>query len=113
MLFFLIRIACIYNGTNKFLFDNFYVTFSFKISIFSVKKMCIFDLFFKIGTKRVLDLAKQMKRLVCFMHLSTAFCHVDQEELGECIFDPPHDPHEIMKLVQWMDEETLDLITPK
>ncbi|XP_020294359.1 putative fatty acyl-CoA reductase CG5065 [Pseudomyrmex gracilis] len=66
-----------------------------------------------IGTKRVLDLAKQMKRLVCFMHLSTAFCHVDQEELGECIFDPPHDPHEIMKLVQWMDEETLDLITPK
>lgn len=75
--------------------------------------MYIFGLFFKIGTKKILDFAKQMKHLVSFVHLSTAFCHVDQDELGERIFDPPHDPNEIMKLVQWMDEETLDLITPK
>jgi fatty acyl-CoA reductase len=71
------------------------------------------DLIFKIGTKRVLDLAKQMKQLECFLHLSTAFCHVDQEELSERIFDPRDDPHDVMKIVQWLDEEAIDLLTLK
>jgi len=66
----------------------------------------------KIGTKRVLDLAKQMKQLECFLYLSTAFCHVEQEELSERVFDS-HDPHDIMKLVQWLDDEAIDLLTSK
>ncbi|KAL6258578.1 hypothetical protein P5V15_010532 [Pogonomyrmex californicus] len=65
------------------------------------------------GTKRVLDLAKQMKHLKAFVHLSTAFCHVDQEELGERIYDSPNDPQDIMRLIQWLDEDAIDLITPK
>ncbi|XP_067214362.1 putative fatty acyl-CoA reductase CG5065 [Linepithema humile] len=66
-----------------------------------------------IGTKKVLDLAKQMKQLECFLHLSTAFCHVDQKELSERFFDSPDDPHDVIKLVQWLDEEAIDLLTPK
>ncbi|XP_020298170.1 putative fatty acyl-CoA reductase CG5065 [Pseudomyrmex gracilis] len=66
-----------------------------------------------MGTHRVLKLAKQMKHLQVFVHLSTAYCHVDQDELGEHIYDSPHDPHDIMRLVEWLDEEAIDLITPK
>ncbi|XP_020292862.1 putative fatty acyl-CoA reductase CG5065 isoform X2 [Pseudomyrmex gracilis] len=66
-----------------------------------------------MGTHRVLKLAKQMKHLQSFVHLSTAYCHVDQDELGERIYDSPHDPHDIMRLVEWLDEEVIDLITPK
>lgn len=65
------------------------------------------------GTKKVLDLAKEMKHLESFIHLSTAFCHVDQEELGERTYDSPDDPQDIMRLVQWLDNESIDLITPK
>lgn len=72
-----------------------------------------FDLIFKIGTKRVLNLAKEMKHLEAFVHLSTAFCHVDQKELGELTYDSPDDPQDIMRLVQWLDESAIDLITPK
>lgn len=68
---------------------------------------------FKIGTRRVLDLARQMKHLQVFVHLSTAFCHVDQEELGETVYDASHDPDDIIKLVEWMDESAIDLVTPK
>ncbi|XP_011635035.1 putative fatty acyl-CoA reductase CG5065 isoform X2 [Pogonomyrmex barbatus] len=65
------------------------------------------------GTKRILDLAKQMKYLKAFVHISTAFCHVDQEELGERTYDSPNDPQDIMRLVQWLDEDAIDLISPK
>jgi len=68
---------------------------------------------FKTGTKKVLDLAKEMKHLESFVHLSTAFCHVDQEELDERIYEPPNDPQDIMRLVQLLDDESIDLITPK
>nr|XP_012234936.1 PREDICTED: LOW QUALITY PROTEIN: putative fatty acyl-CoA reductase CG5065 [Linepithema humile] len=66
-----------------------------------------------ISTKRVLDLAKQMKQLECFLHVSTTFSHVEQEELAERIYDSPHNPHDVMKIVQWLDEEAIDLLTPK
>ena len=54
-----------------------------------------------------------MKNLEAFVHLSTAFCHVDQEELGERVYDAPDDPEDVMRLIQWLDESAVDLITPK
>ncbi|XP_018051262.1 PREDICTED: putative fatty acyl-CoA reductase CG5065 [Atta colombica] len=65
------------------------------------------------GTKKLLDLAKRMKHLVSLVHLSTAFCHVDQKELGERCYDSPDDPQDVMRLVQWLDDEDINLITPK
>ncbi|KAL6420855.1 hypothetical protein ACFW04_014381 [Cataglyphis niger] len=66
-----------------------------------------------IGTKRILNLTKEMKHLKAFVHLSTAFCHIDQKELDERIYDSPNDPQDIIRLVQWLDEDIIDLITPK
>ncbi|XP_076646281.1 putative fatty acyl-CoA reductase CG5065 [Halictus rubicundus] len=65
------------------------------------------------GTKRLLDIAKNMKRLKSFLHLSTAFCHPDLEELGERVYDAPDDPHKVIQLIEWMDESAIDLIAPK
>lgn len=66
-----------------------------------------------VGTKRVLELCRKMPKLQAFVHLSTAFCHVDQEELGERVYDAPDDPDDVIRLVQWLDEEAINLITPK
>jgi len=54
-----------------------------------------------------------MKHLQAFIHLSTAFCHVGQKEVGERIYDSSNDPEDIMRLVQCLDEDTIDLITPE
>lgn len=35
------------------------------------------------GTLRVITLAKDMKNLAAFIHLSTAFCYPDYERLAE------------------------------
>nr|XP_003703347.2 PREDICTED: putative fatty acyl-CoA reductase CG5065 isoform X1 [Megachile rotundata]XP_012140577.1 PREDICTED: putative fatty acyl-CoA reductase CG5065 isoform X1 [Megachile rotundata] len=66
-----------------------------------------------VGTKRMLELGKKMKNLTAFVHLSTAFCYPDKEELDEQIYDPSDDPHDVMKMVQWLDESAIDQITPK
>ncbi|KAL2735954.1 putative fatty acyl-CoA reductase CG5065 [Vespula squamosa] len=66
-----------------------------------------------VGTKRVLELSKTMKKLEAFVHLSTAFCHVDQIELGERVYDSPDDPQDIIRFVQWMEDDAINLVTSK
>nr|XP_034192859.1 putative fatty acyl-CoA reductase CG5065 [Osmia lignaria] len=66
-----------------------------------------------VGTKRMLDLAKRLKNLKAFVYLSTAFCYADKEELDERVYDPSEDPRDIMRMVQWLDESSIDQITPK
>lgn len=64
------------------------------------------------GTKRVLDVCREMKNLEAFLHLSTAFCYCDQEVLLEKVYDCPHEPEDLIRCAEWMDAKTLDKITP-
>jgi hypothetical protein len=48
-----------------------------------------------------------------FVHLSTAFCHPDSQELEERAYESPMDPHDVMRCVQWIDEASLDVITAR
>ncbi|XP_071879152.1 putative fatty acyl-CoA reductase CG5065 [Bombus fervidus] len=66
-----------------------------------------------VGTKRVIELGRKMKKLKAFVHLSTAFCYADKEELDEKVYESSADPQDVMRLVQWLDESAIDLITPK
>lgn len=63
------------------------------------------------GTKRVLDLARGMTNLMAFIHLSTAFCYCDQEVLLEKVYDCPHDPNDLIRCAEWMDDKSLEKIT--
>ncbi|KAJ8982561.1 hypothetical protein NQ317_005032 [Molorchus minor] len=65
------------------------------------------------GTKLMLDLAKECKKLMVFCHLSTAYCHLFEKVLYEKIYPPPADPHKVIKTVEWMDEKIIDSITHK
>ncbi|XP_034946182.1 putative fatty acyl-CoA reductase CG5065 [Chelonus insularis] len=65
------------------------------------------------GTKNMLDLAKQMKHLVLFAHISTAYCHLEEKILGEKPYPPPADPHKIIKCVEWMDDDVVEAMTSK
>ncbi|XP_017147108.1 fatty acyl-CoA reductase 1 isoform X1 [Drosophila miranda] len=65
-----------------------------------------------VGTKRALAVAKQMKNLEAFIHLSTAFCNCDQEVMYEKVYEFPHKPEDLIRMAEWMDVKTLDTITP-
>uniref|UniRef100_U5EPY7 Fatty acyl-CoA reductase n=1 Tax=Corethrella appendiculata TaxID=1370023 RepID=U5EPY7_9DIPT len=64
------------------------------------------------GTRRIIELGKKMKRLSVLVHLSTAFCYCDKEVLAEKVHDFTHNPYDLMRTCEWMDEKSLDLITP-
>ncbi|XP_069683847.1 putative fatty acyl-CoA reductase CG5065 isoform X2 [Periplaneta americana] len=65
------------------------------------------------GTKRILDLCLQMKHLKAFTHLSTAFCHCEFDVLEEKIYPPPHNPHDVMRAMEWLDDKSIEMITPR
>ncbi|XP_054286773.1 putative fatty acyl-CoA reductase CG5065 [Macrosteles quadrilineatus] len=66
-----------------------------------------------LGTLRVLELAEQMSNLQAFVHLSTAFCHCEYDTLEETTYPSPANPHDIIRICQWMDDTTLELITAR
>uniref|UniRef100_T1GXY6 Fatty acyl-CoA reductase n=1 Tax=Megaselia scalaris TaxID=36166 RepID=T1GXY6_MEGSC len=55
------------------------------------------------GTQRTLNIAKQMKNLNVFIHLSTAFCNCDQEVMYEKVYEFHHKPEDLMRMAEWMD----------
>lgn len=59
------------------------------------------------ATKNALDLAMQMKKLVQFVHLSTAFCCEDQDVLQEKVYEFHHKPADLIKCAEWMSEEAM------
>ncbi|RZC37876.1 NAD binding 4, Sterile, Epimerase, Polysacc synt 2, and/or 3Beta HSD domain containing protein [Asbolus verrucosus] len=65
------------------------------------------------GTKLMLDLAKQCKNLMIFCHLSTAYCHEEQDVLHETIYPPPTNPHRVIEMAEWLDEATLEVISTR
>ncbi|CAL7951772.1 unnamed protein product [Xylocopa violacea] len=65
------------------------------------------------GTKQMLDLAKEMKHLKLFAHISTAYCHLNEKILEEKPYPPPTDPHKIIKCVEWMDDNVVEAMTDK
>ncbi|XP_012344100.1 putative fatty acyl-CoA reductase CG5065 isoform X1 [Apis florea] len=65
------------------------------------------------GTKQMLELAKEMKHLKLFAHISTAYCHLEEKVLGEKPYPPPGNPHKIIKCVEWMDDEVVEAMTGK
>ncbi|KAL1117018.1 hypothetical protein AAG570_004346 [Ranatra chinensis] len=64
------------------------------------------------GTFRVMRLCQQMKKLKVVVHMSTAFCHVDHLVMEEKVYPPPADPQDIMDVCRWMDDKTMDMVTP-
>ena len=59
------------------------------------------------ATKYVLDLAKQMRKLIQIVHTSTAFCNVEKDILEEKVYESPHRPLDLIHCAEWMSEESL------
>ncbi|KXJ72562.1 hypothetical protein RP20_CCG017698 [Aedes albopictus] len=65
------------------------------------------------GTKLMVELAKQCKKLEMFGHVSTSYCHLNEKLLMEKPYPPPADPHKVIKAVEWLEDDIVDGITKK
>lgn len=65
------------------------------------------------GTYRVLQLATKMKHLEVFTHVSTAYCHCNEEVLDECFYNSSENPYGLMEMTKLLSDEMLEMITPK
>lgn len=61
------------------------------------------------GTRNVLELAKKMKNLESFVHVSTAFCVVDHLRVEEKVYESKFDPFELLKICESSENSLEDL----
>lgn len=66
-----------------------------------------------LGTQRALRLAEQLPLLEAFVHVSTAYCHTGRAEVHETLYPPKADPEKTLALLEWMDDDMLNALTPK
>jgi fatty acyl-CoA reductase len=65
------------------------------------------------GTQRLVALCQKMSKLAAFVHVSTAYCNCDRDEILEIVYPPPHDPKQIVDAMTWMADDFVNEITPK
>ncbi|XP_023938703.1 putative fatty acyl-CoA reductase CG5065 [Bicyclus anynana] len=63
------------------------------------------------GTQRTMNVAKRLKKLAVFVHLSTAFCYPDYRVLEEKTHEPPVKPSDVMHLIEWLDDNQIASLT--
>jgi fatty acyl-CoA reductase len=66
-----------------------------------------------VGTKKMLELGKKMKKLDVFIHVSTAYCNCDREEITECVYPPPVHPNKILDACEWMSDNMINQLSPQ
>jgi fatty acyl-CoA reductase len=66
-----------------------------------------------MGTKNLVTLYKQMKKLDCLVFVSTAFSNCQLDEIEEKLYPLPHDPDDIINLYNTLDAESLESLVPK
>ncbi|XP_024936806.1 fatty acyl-CoA reductase wat isoform X2 [Cephus cinctus] len=64
------------------------------------------------GTKEILELSRCMRSLKAVIHVSTAYSNCNLREIDEKFYSPPITGDNIIRLVQSLNEEKLDAITP-
>ncbi|KAH7954274.1 hypothetical protein HPB49_017127 [Dermacentor silvarum] len=62
-----------------------------------------------LGTRRVLDLCKQMPNLCALVHVSTAYCNCDKQDVLEVIYPPPLGVEKLIQATQSNGKGSVDM----
>uniref|UniRef100_A0A3P9M0D6 Fatty acyl-CoA reductase n=1 Tax=Oryzias latipes TaxID=8090 RepID=A0A3P9M0D6_ORYLA len=66
-----------------------------------------------LATQKMLALARRMKHLEIFTHVSTAYAHCDREVIEEIVYPPPVDYRKLIDTLDWMDDDLVSSLLPK
>ncbi|GLH02167.1 LOW QUALITY PROTEIN: Putative fatty acyl-CoA reductase CG5065, partial [Gryllus bimaculatus] len=65
------------------------------------------------ATKYLAEFCSRMPNIKAFVYISTAYSNCDRDEVGEEFYNAVHDPETIIRLVEVMDGDIIDALTPK
>ncbi|KAJ9600161.1 hypothetical protein L9F63_009571 [Diploptera punctata] len=65
------------------------------------------------GTRETMLLARKMKNLKVFVHVSTCYCHCDKKVVEERMYPAPVDWRKYIEIAETVDEEILTILTKK
>ncbi|KAI5698452.1 hypothetical protein M8J75_007060 [Diaphorina citri] len=65
-----------------------------------------------LGVRAMLELAREIRQLKSFVHVSTAFAHCPRDDVSETFYPTPYKYESIINLVKTADEEKLRMLTP-
>ncbi|XP_003745037.1 fatty acyl-CoA reductase 1 [Galendromus occidentalis] len=65
------------------------------------------------ATYKMLELAKTMKHLHSFVHVSTAYSNCQLKKVREEIYKCEFDPVNLLSMSEWMSEKLMEHLTPK
>ncbi|OQR73266.1 fatty acyl-CoA reductase-like [Tropilaelaps mercedesae] len=65
-----------------------------------------------LGTRRVLELCRDLKTCAAFIHVSTAYCFCNRNFVGEEIYEEKIHYQKVIDASEWMDDETAKTCLP-
>ncbi|KAG5680579.1 hypothetical protein PVAND_010076 [Polypedilum vanderplanki] len=65
------------------------------------------------GTREMIKLGKECKKLDMFGYMSTSYCHLHESFLLEKPYDPPADPNKIINSIEILTEEEVEKMVKK
>ncbi|XP_022655396.1 fatty acyl-CoA reductase 1-like isoform X1 [Varroa jacobsoni] len=65
------------------------------------------------GTKRILELCATLDKLEVLVHVSTCYANCDLDTIEEKIYPQEYEPEQIMRMVEWLDDEALESVQKK
>lgn len=65
------------------------------------------------GTRDMITLGLECKKLDLFGYISTSYCHLHESFLLEKAYDPPADPHKIIRSVEFLDGIETEIMTKR
>ena len=54
-----------------------------------------------------------MASLQSLVHVSTAYCNCDRDEIEEIVYSPPSDPYKLLQLLDLLDDDHFNTLTAK
>ncbi|KAL0858810.1 hypothetical protein ABMA27_011274 [Loxostege sticticalis] len=66
-----------------------------------------------LGTRRIMELCKEMKNLKVMIHVSSAYVNSYLKEAHEKVYEAPEDAEKVISLIGTLSDEALDEIEPK
>ncbi|XP_011645020.1 putative fatty acyl-CoA reductase CG5065 [Pogonomyrmex barbatus] len=65
-----------------------------------------------LGTKRLVQLCHRMHNVEAFIHVSTAYCNCDRNDVAEEIYPVGREPDQVIALTELMDDKMFEDCTP-
>ncbi|OWR45296.1 FAR protein VII [Danaus plexippus plexippus] len=65
------------------------------------------------GTREAVELAKEIRNLEAFVHVSTSYANTNRQCIDEVIYPASGDWRDTLEVIENVDEHTLNVLTPK